>query len=221
MSRMLAAGRRVLPVATAVVSALVSLGAPAHGQRLPDGSESGTVVLVEIVTDAGIIEAEIYPDRAPITATNFLAYVDDLLFDGGSFFRTVRPDNQPADPVRIEVVQGGPDGPAVRDRLRPPIRLERTTDTGLSHVDGALSMARSGPDSARSQFFICIGDQPSLDYGGTRNPDGQGFAAFGRVVSGMDVVRAIQSGPAEGQRLVEPVRIETIRRAATGGMGRS
>ncbi len=178
-----------------------------HAQEAGDG-----VVVVEIVTSQGRITAEVYADRAPVTASNFLAYVDDAVFDGGSFFRTVRMDNQPDDSVRIEVIQGGPDGPAVRDRMRPAIPLERTRDSGLTHSDGALSMARGSPDSGRAQFFICIGPQPSLDFGGDRNPDGQGFAVFGRVVSGMDVVRRIQGGAAEGQRLLEPVRIEAIRR---------
>ena len=178
-----------------------------HAQEAGDG-----VVVVEIVTSQGRITAEVYADRAPVTASNFLAYVDDAVFDGGSFFRTVRMDNQPDDSVRIEVIQGGPDGPAVRDRMRPAIPLERTRDSGLTHSDGALSMARGSPDSGRAQSFICIGPQPSLDFGGDRNPDGQGFAVFGRVVSGMDVVRRIQGGAAEGQRLLEPVRIESIRR---------
>jgi peptidyl-prolyl cis-trans isomerase A (cyclophilin A) len=100
----------------------------------------------------------------------------------------------------------------MRDRLRPPIPLERTIVTGVRHVDGALSMARGGPDTATASFFICIGDQGSLDFGGGRNPDGQGFAAFGRVVDGMEVVRRIQMGGVDGQRLIEPVRIASIRR---------
>ena len=172
-----------------------------------------TVDRVEVVTSHGSIAIEIYTEAAPVTAENFLAYVDDQLFDGGSFFRVVRPDNQPNDSIRIEVIQGGPPS-GTRDRLRPAIPLERTADTGVLHVDGAISMARGGPDTARSQFFICIGDQPELDYGGHRNPDGQGFAAFGRVVEGMDVVRAIQSGAVDGQRLTEPVTILSIRRSA-------
>jgi peptidyl-prolyl cis-trans isomerase A (cyclophilin A) len=73
-------------------------------------------------------------------------------------------------------------------------------------------MARSKPGSAASSFFICVNDQPELDLGGRRNPDGQGFAAFGRVVQGMDVVRAIQALPAAGQRLTPPVKIVTVRR---------
>jgi len=166
---------------------------------------------VRIETSAGPIVAEIYVDAAPVTAANFLDYVDDEVFDGGSFFRSVRLDNQPRDSVRIEVIQGG-SSPEVRERLRSPIPLERTSVTGLRHLDGTLSMARSGPDTGRSQFFVCIGDQPSLDFGGNRNLDGQGFAAFGRVVEGMDVVRAIQAGATDGQNLVERVTIESIRR---------
>jgi peptidyl-prolyl cis-trans isomerase A (cyclophilin A) len=88
-----------------------------------------------------------------------------------------------------------------------PIRLERTRDTGLRHQDGTVSMARAEPDTATSDFFVCIGDQPELDFGGQRNPDGQGFAAFGRVVKGMDVVRRIQLAPADGQTLTPPVSI--------------
>ena len=172
----------------------------------------GTVVRVQIETSLGMIHAEVYPDHAPVTVENFLTYVDDALFDGGSFFRAVRMDNQPNDSVRIEVIQGGPNGPATRGRLRDPIALERTSDTGLRHTDGALSMARAGPDTARSQFFVCIGEQPSLDFGGHRNLDGQGFAVFGRVTEGMDIVRQIQAGAIEGQRLIEPVQIESIRR---------
>jgi peptidyl-prolyl cis-trans isomerase A (cyclophilin A) len=172
--------------------------------------------LVEIRTSEGRIVAEVYPQQAPITVTNFMDYVDDQLFDGGSFFRVVRPDNQPDDSVRIDVIQGGPDRSISRERYRPAIPLERTRDTGLLHRDGTLSMARAGPDTARAQFFICVGDQPSLDFGGARNADGQGFAAFGRVIEGMDVVRRIQDGAAEGQQLVASVAIESVRRLEAG-----
>ena len=95
---------------------------------------------------------------------------------------------------------------------KPAIALERTSVTGLRHRDGALSMARSGPDTAQSSFFICINDQPSLDFGGQRNKDGQGFAAFGRVTRGMDVVRRIQASPAEKQALSPPIAIVRVRR---------
>jgi len=161
-------------------------------------------VRVRLRTDRGAIELLVDTARAPRTAANFLRYVEAGRYDRGAFHRTVRPDNQPGQAVKIEVVQAGP--AAGRPDFEP-IALERTSVTGLRHRDGTLSMARDGPDTATSDFFICIGDQPALDFGGRRNPDGQGFAAFGRVVRGMDVVRAIQAAPADGQHLAPPVRI--------------
>jgi len=172
------------------------------------------VTVVRMETAKGAIVAEICVTAAPVTAQNFLAYVDEGIFDGGSFFRSVRMDNQPNDSVKIEVIQGGPDR-SVRDRLRPSIPLERTSVTGLQHLDGTLSMARAAdPDSGSSQFFICVGDQPALDFGGARYVDGQGFAAFGRVIAGMDVVRAIQMGEVEAQQLKDRVRIVRARRTS-------
>jgi len=174
------------------------------------GAGPGTA-RVAIQTDHGDIVVEVDAARAPSTAANFLRYVDGGFYDGGRFHRTVRLSNQPDKPVKIEVVQAGVN-PTREHEGFPPIALERTSVTGLRHLDGALSMARDGPDTATSDFFICIGDQPSLDYGGRRNPDGQGFAAFGRVVSGMDVVRKIQASPADGQHLTPPIVIRSIRR---------
>jgi peptidyl-prolyl cis-trans isomerase A (cyclophilin A) len=168
-------------------------------------------VKIRISTDLGDIDAEVYPAQAPTTASNFLQYVDDGFYDGGRFWRTVTLDNQPSDTVRIEVIQGGVN-PVHAEDIRESIPLERTTVTGLSHRDGTLSMGRFAPDSAHSEFFICIGDQPELNFGGKRNPDGQGFAAFGQVTRGMDVVRRIQRSPCVGQRLTPPIRIVTIRR---------
>jgi peptidyl-prolyl cis-trans isomerase A (cyclophilin A) len=158
---------------------------------------------VRLETELGVVEVQLDAARAPATVANFLKYVDGGRYNGGAFHRTVKMDNQPQNKIRIEVVQAG----AARGAEMPPIALERTSKTGLKHVDGAISMARGGPDSATSDFFICIGDQPSLDFGGMRNPDGQGFAAFGRVVMGMDVVRRIQQAPASGQTLKPAVRI--------------
>jgi peptidyl-prolyl cis-trans isomerase A (cyclophilin A) len=168
---------------------------------------------VRITTDLGVIEAELAADQAPATVANFLRYVDAGRYTGGVFHRTVRlnPDNQPQSPVKIEVVQGGVN-PELAGRDWPAIGLERTRDTGLKHRDGTLSMARAGPDTATAEFFICIGDQPELDFGGRRNPDGQGFAAFGRVTHGMEVVKKIQAAPADGQKLAPPVRILKIER---------
>jgi peptidyl-prolyl cis-trans isomerase A (cyclophilin A) len=168
-------------------------------------------VRVLIETELGNIEAEIEVERAPVTAGNFLRYVDADFYDGGIWHRTVLPDNQPDNDIWIEVIQGGV-CPEREDERFAPIPLERTTITGLSHRDGTISMSRFSPDSAVSDIFICIGDQPSLDFGGLRNPDGQGFAAFGQVTQGMDVVRAIQHSAHEEQRLTPPVAIIRVTR---------
>ena len=173
---------------------------------------------VSIETELGKIEVEIDSIHAPLTAANFLRYVDLGFYRFGRFHRTVRPDNQPADKVKIAVVQAGLDSLRVKDF--PPVALERTRTTGLPHKDGTISMARDEPNTATSDFFICIGDQPALDFGGKRNPDGQGFAAFGRVMLGMDVVRKIHAAPAAGQRLEPPIRIIDIaRKQANTGRG--
>jgi peptidyl-prolyl cis-trans isomerase A (cyclophilin A) len=126
--------------------------------------------------------------------------------------QTGRMDNQPDNDIRIEVIQGGINPESALDDFAP-INLESTEQTGILHVDGVISMARGSADSATHEIFICIGDQPSLDFGGLRNTDGQGFAAFGRVLSGMDVVVEIQSGEAAAQRLIDPVLIgQVVRR---------
>lgn len=172
---------------------------------------AASTVLVRLETALGTIDLEVDVDRAPVTAANFLRYVDAGRYDGGRFHRTVRPDTEVREDVPIEVIQAGV-APRREKQDFPPIPLERTRDTGLRHVDGALSMARAEPDSATSDFFLCLGDQPSLDFGGARNPDGQGFAVFGRVVRGMEVVRAIQAAPAEEQTLTPSVVIRSARR---------
>lgn len=166
-------------------------------------------VRVKIETDKGDIEVELDPAKAPGTVANFLKYVDGKFYDGGRFHRTVTPDNQPGNKVKIEVVQAGVNPEKAKDEFKA-IKLERTKDTGLTHKDGTISMARSGPDTATGDFFICIGDQPELDFGGKRNPDGQGFAAFGRVTKGLSVVKKIQSSPAKQQALDPPVTIKKI-----------
>ena len=174
------------------------------------GSAAQDLPRVVIQTPLGSMEVEVDTLRAPQTSRNFLRYVDQGSYRGGRFHRTVRLDNQPENKVKIEVIQGGLD--SVRTKDFSPIKLERTTETGLSHRDGTISMARDGPDTATSDFFICIGDQPELDFGGKRNPDGQGFAAFGRVVRGMDVVRQIQTARAQGELLTPPIEIIEIAR---------
>ena len=171
-------------------------------------------VRVRVQTELGDIVVEVDQAKAPNTAANFLKYVDAGHYDGGVWHRTVKMDNQPESTVKIEVIQAGVNPDKAKSGF-PAIALERTNVTGLLHKDGAISMARGMPDSATSGWFICINDQPSLDFGGARNPDGQGFAAFGRVVSGMDIVRKIQQAPSsadrktntEAQRLTPPIKI--------------
>lgn len=166
----------------------------AAGQTLPR---------IVIQTTLGSIELELDTVRAPVTARNFLRHVGQDSYRGARFHRTMRPDNQPDEKVKIEAIQGGAD--PGRAKSFSPIKLEPTNATGLSHTDGTISMARDGSD-----FFICIGDQPQLDFGGKRHRDGKGFAAFGRVVRGMDVVRQIQTARAEGQRLTPPIAIQDV-----------
>jgi len=159
---------------------------------------------------------EVSLNKAPITSANFLRYVDEKLYDGTSFFRTVTEDNQPTPQqptaVKILVIQGGQVDKA---KEHPPIEHETTQKTSVRHVVGAVSMSRSKPGTATSSFFICIRDEPELDFGGQRNADGQGFSAFGRVVSGMDVVERIHTQPKEGQRLQPPIKILSITRILT------
>jgi len=149
-------------------------------------------VTVVFETELGNIVMEVDVAHAPVTAANFLKYVDGKFYDGGMVNRSVRPDNTTRHDVEIQVIQFQSDR-ARRSEMFPPILLERTSVTGLKHIDGALSMARNGPDSATSSFSIMVGDQPELDFAGKRNADGQGFAVFGRVVSGMDVVKKIHA----------------------------
>jgi peptidyl-prolyl cis-trans isomerase A (cyclophilin A) len=167
----------------------------------------GSWVTCRLRTSAGEIQFRVYPDRAPLTAANFLRYVEAGLYNGSTFFRVVTPDNQPNNAVKIEVIQGGD---VDEKKCFPPVAHETTAQTGLKHRDGTVSMARDTPGTATSSFFICIGRQPELDFGGRRNPDGQGFAAFGRVVRGMDVVRKIQRLEREGQYLKKPVPITSL-----------
>lgn len=167
------------------------------------------IPLVVITTDKGDIAVGLRIHEAPLTVCNFLRYVEAGAYDGGSFFRTVVAETNDH-PHPIDVIQAatpaGADDPGVG-----PIALERTRDTGLRHLSGTISMARDGPDTATSSFFIVVKDAPALDYGGQRNPDGQGFAAFGGVAGGMDVVRAIQALAADDEQIRTPVRIASVK----------
>ena len=172
-------------------------------------------VLVRVETSLGNIDIAVDTKHAPITAANFLKYVDGKFYDGGRFHRATRPDNYtptPPDKPAMEIIQGGINPDRRREGF-DPIPLERTSVTGLKHVVGTVSMARApGADTARSDFFICLDDQPSLDFGGKRFDDGQGGAAFGRVVKGLDIVRRIQQQPVEKQALTPPITITRMSR---------
>jgi peptidyl-prolyl cis-trans isomerase A (cyclophilin A) len=199
-------------LALSVGSSWASADQPASAAKV-----STHTVEVTMATAMGDVVIELYPDKAPVTVANFLRYVDENRYDGAKFYRTVRADNDRNPQYPINVIQGGIDYKAAL----PPIAHETTATTGLHHVDGTISMARFKPGSASSEFFICIGDNPSLDFGALRNADGQGFAAFGRVISGMEVVRRIQASAANaptdepyvrGQMLEEPVKILSVKR---------
>ena len=189
-----------------IVTTVVMLAITAVVSMSRSASQTNPV-RVFVQTELGDITLEVDTVHAPATSANFLKYLDAGHYNGGIFHRTVKMDNQPDSPVKIEVIQAGVNPDRSKDGF-PPIPIERTSVTGLRHKDGVISMARGQPDSATSGWFVCINDQPSLDFGGTRNPDGQGFAAFGRVVSGMEVVRTIQRAPnTDAQRLTPPIKI--------------
>jgi peptidyl-prolyl cis-trans isomerase A (cyclophilin A) len=192
----------------ALCASAVALGAA--GRTSAQGE-----VAVRIETSFGTIDVVVDTVHAPITAANFLKYVDAGMYDGGRFWRTTRPDNyvpQLPDRPPFQIIQADISADRVKDKF-PPIPLERTTKTGLHHKAGTLSMPRgAGADSATSGFVICLHDTPSLDFGSMRYPDGQGFAAFGHVVSGMDVVEKIHAQPVKGQNLTPPIPITRISR---------
>ncbi|WP_439633865.1 peptidylprolyl isomerase [Glycocaulis sp.] len=191
----------------------------------PDGQESyGTpqsrVIDARIVTSLRVIDLELYPDAAPVSVANFIEHAQAGHYDGGSFYRAVRPDNDRPGIEPMHLIQGGYgfDGlPGAEG-----ITHEPTGETGLSHVYGAISMARNEPGTATTEFFIMVEDYPGLDSGpGRRNPDEAGYAVFGRVFWGIEIVEAIAAqetsldGAPEAfqypQFIVEPVRIESVR----------
>ena len=166
---------------------------------------------VQFTTNVGSFTIELDAVAAPKTAANFLKYVDKKLYDGGSFHRTVTMENQPDNKVKIEVVQGAADPKREKEFLQE-IPLERTRETKMKHLVGTISMARDLPDTAKDEFFICLSDQPELDFGGKRNPDGQGFAAFGRVVEGMETLKKIHRSKSKEQRLTPKIEIRSAKR---------
>ena len=181
---------------------------------LADGAPATTTtVRTRVDTPLGPFVVEVDTAVAPITVANYLAYVDAHQLDKAWVYRLVSLANQTPDTrYKIEVVQWGLNLPDEAKPLRPAIAHETTRQTGLRHRDGTISMARGAPGTATAEFFICIGDQPELDFGGHRNPDGQGFAAFGQVVQGMDVVRALYARAGAEQWLKQPIAIGPVRR---------
>lgn len=216
--------RCTFPAALAVGFGILCFQGCAENGDSASASSAKSAVPLLMETSAGTIELEVYPQHAPITAANFLAHVDGSHYDGGAFYRSVRPDND-NNPLTIQVIQGGMQIIGAEDTNPeppfPPIAHESTQVTGLRHQDGALSMARFTPGTAQSEFFISIGDNPVLDHGGQRFDDGLGFAVFGQVTGGMDVVTRIHASEASaptdipyirGQILTTPVHIVSVRR---------
>lgn len=196
-----------------MLGSAVALAVASCAKGMRETNDRGTETVL-MTTSLGTIVVTVDVRRAPVSAGNFLEYVDRRLFDDGQFYRSVHPEND-ANPAKISVVQGGIVGSG---KQLAPISHESTRQTGLRHLDGAISIARREPGTGTAgAFFICIGDQPQLDFGGKRNPDGQGFAAFGRVIRGMDVIRAIWRQPTAGtdgsvraQMIVSPVKIQSV-----------
>jgi len=170
-------------------------------------------VRTRVETGLGSFVIEVDPEVAPVSVAHYLAHVDRGLLDGGAVYRIVTLANQaPETRHKIEVVQWGMNRPDDKPPPLPPIVHETTRQSGLRHLDGTVSMARAQPGSATAEYFVCVGDQPELDFGGGRNPDGLGFAAFGRVVDGMDVIRALHSRGEADQYLAQPIRVRSVRR---------
>ena len=164
-----------------------------------------------IETKFGKIEAELYPQQAPKTVAAFLSYVDSGVYKNCTFYRVLNNENQPSDAYKAELVQGGIWRTKYKQaRTYKGIPHETTAQTKILHKDGTLSMARLEPGTATTEFFICIGDQSGLDFGGENNPDGQGYAAFGKVVKGMDAVVRIQRQRDVDQSLYPPIPIYNI-----------
>ncbi len=167
-------------------------------------------VLIE--TRLGDIEVELYPEKAPVTVASFLSYVDSGYYNNSSFYRVLKADELP-NPNNTGIIQGGiwQTKPQIKVKL-PGIRHEPTTQSGLTHQSGTVSLARTTPGSASSEFFICIGDQSPLDAGRRGTEDGQGFAAFGKVIKGMPIVRKIQEQRSHGDAFDEKIEIYKIKR---------
>ena len=165
---------------------------------------------IEIETQLGDIEIELYPDQAPKSVAAFLSYIKAGYYKNCSFYRVLSDDNQPSSAPKAEVIQGGLWGSRTKRPDLPGIPHETTSQTKILHKNGVISFARLEPGTATTEFFICVGDQPGYDYGGANNPDGQGYAAFGKVVRGMDIVHKIYNMPEIDMYFEKPVDIYEI-----------
>lgn len=172
--------------------------------------KKGTGSQVVIETEYGDIQVELFADKAPKTVNAFLANVDAGVYKGASFYRVLKNEDVPAE-YNQGVIQGGvfESKPNIKTAA---IEHESPRQTGISHESGTLSMARTAPGTATSEFFICIGDQKQFDSSSRGNSDGLGYAAFGRVIKGMDVVRSIQNAKSTGERFNKAVKIDNIER---------
>ena len=165
---------------------------------------------IMIETRLGDIEVELFPDKAPKTVAAFLSYIDSGFYNKTSFYRVLKTEELPTS-TNTGIIQGGlwQTNPEKKVTI-PGIKHETTKQTGLSHQSGTISLARTTPGSANTEFFICIGDQSPLDFGRRGTEDGQGYSAFGTVFKGMDIVRKIQSQKSHGDKFDERIEIYKI-----------
>ena len=175
-------------------------------------AKNSDTVEIEIKTVEGTVVAELYAKQAPKSVKAFLAIVDQGLYKRSYFYRILSDENQPSNAPKAELIQGGLWSRTKRRPELPRIPHETTQQTGLTHSMGTLSLAREEPGSASSEFFITLSDLPGFDFGGENNADGQGYAAFGRVISGMDIIRKIYRKPETDQYFDPPVMIVDIQR---------
>lgn len=198
--------RKAIYLCTVITSLVLWIllvpGCTSHGN-----SQTPRIV---IKTGYGDIDVELYADKAPKTVAAFLANIDADLYKGGSFYRVLKNEDAPAE-YNQGLIQGG------IFQMKPDVHAaavphESPRQTGISHESGTLSMARTGPGTATSEFFICIGNQKQFDSSSRGSSDGLGYAAFGKVVSGMDVVRAIQNARSSGDKFIAPIAIKNIER---------
>lgn len=168
--------------------------------------------IIGIDTSHGLIKIELYPDKAPHTVHRFLQFVERGLFKKSSFYRVMNNFNQPSDTYKANIIQGGlwRTSAHLKDTLTG-IPHESTKESGLSHTKWTVSLARNEAGTATTEFFICMDDQYGYDYGGKNNEDGLGYAAFGKVIEGYDVLRKIYQSPETGQYFTPPVTIFNIK----------